>query len=120
MGAVTYVTSEVDEDRGVLEVIVLTRMGEQANSNRIMLNYAASRAAGHTSAPQRALKAAAAKEHDITWVEGPFTRNPLQMFPEAENIDYEFMLVSNDEFGRTPVGETRFMHKWTLPLEKKR
>lgn len=116
MGPVTYITSDVDEERNVLEVIVLTRLTEEVNSNRIMLNYAAGRAAFETSLKQRDLIAAAAEEHDITWMEGPFKRNPLQIFPDAENVDYEFNIVSNEVYGRTPAGETRFEHKWMVPL----
>lgn len=117
MGPVTYIESDVDEDRGVMEVIVLTRLTENANSNRIMLNYAATRAALNAPLKERELIAAAADEHDIIWREGPFKRNPLQVFPEAENVDYEFNIVKNEVFGRTPANETRFMHKWTIPLD---
>lgn len=116
MGPVTYVTSEIDRDK--LVVTVLTRLGEEANSTRVAMNYAAGRAAAHAGGvKQRVLMAAAAEEHDVTWVEGPFKRSPLRMFPDAEAVDYNFYLVSNETFGRTPIGETRFAHEWRIPLK---
>lgn len=117
MGVVTYISDEIDEDNDEMVVTVLTRMGEQANSNRIMMNYAATRAAIRTGLKQRQLQAAAAEEHGLSWREGPFKKSPVQAFPESEEIEYEFSVVKNEEFNRTPLNETRFMHRWTVPLD---
>lgn len=119
MGPVTYVTSEVDEQAGVMEVTVLTRGGEEINSRRTLLNYAAGRAAVEAPLKQRELMAAAAETHGVTWREGPFSRSPVQVYPESEGVDYEFNVVNSQVFERIPGGETRFMHKWTIPLDRR-